>query len=131
MITVTGASKSYGDFAALDDAGEHPALVRELRAQPLAQRVHLLARIANHRDLEERLAHANALADRPLLHVVAFDGQVLPRRAGIDTDRVEVLLGDEEHLALRRVCVGAALEPAAHDRFPSFVRVHRGRAAAG
>ena len=46
-----------------------------VRAQALPQLVHAVARIADHRDLEDRAAGTNALADRPLLDVVALDGR--------------------------------------------------------
>jgi SAM-dependent methyltransferase len=82
---------------------------RRARPAALAQLVHAVARVADHRDLEERLAGLDALADRPLLHVGALDGQVLADRPGLDADRVEVLARDEQHLALRAVAVGAAL----------------------
>jgi len=64
-----------------------PRLFVQLRAQALAQLVHAVARLADHRDLEDRLAGADALADRPLLDVSALDGQVLADVARLDVDR--------------------------------------------
>jgi hypothetical protein len=40
------------DLAALEDVREHAALPVDLRAQPLAELIHPLARVAHHRDLE-------------------------------------------------------------------------------
>src|SRR6187402_1373299 len=83
-----------GNLAALDDACQHAAPALELGAQPLAQLVHAVARVADHRDLEDGSAGANSLADRPALDIVPFDGQVLPNRPRLDADRVEMLLRD-------------------------------------
>jgi len=82
-----------------------------------------VAGFADHRDLELSLACANALADRPLLDVRALDGDVLADRARLDVDGIEVLLGDEQHLALRWIRVRAALQPSTGDRPAAFVRV--------
>src|SRR6266550_7594290 len=112
-----------GDLAARDDSRQHPALALELRAQALAQLVHAVARIADHHDLEHGRTRTHALTDRPLLHVVALDGQVLADRARVDADRVQMLLRDEENLALRRIRVRAALEALASDRQPALVPV--------
>jgi hypothetical protein len=68
-------------------------------------------------------APARTSCRRPLLHVVALDGQVLADRARVDADRVQVLLRDEQHLALRRVRMCAALEPLAGDGQPPLVLV--------
>src|SRR5262249_34488392 len=100
---------AHGDAPPPRDAGQHAALVVELRAQTLAQVVHPLARVADHRDLEHGLSNADALADRPLLDVRASDGQVLADVARLDADRVEVLERGEQHLAERRVRVRAGL----------------------
>src|SRR5205823_13306558 len=97
-----------GDFARLDHAREHPALVVELGSQALAQVVHALARVADHRDLEDRLADTDALPDRPALDVGAVDGQVLADRPRFDADGLEVLHRREQHLAPRRIRVRAA-----------------------
>jgi hypothetical protein len=83
-----------------------------------------VARIADHRDLENGLTSANPLTDRPALDVVPFDGQVLPDRARLYADRVQVLLGDEENFPLRRIRVGAALETLAGNRPAPLVAVH-------
>src|SRR5205823_11642835 len=99
---------AHGDFARLDDPGEHSTLVVELRAQALAQVVHALARVADHRDLEDRLADTDALPDRPALDVGAVDGQVLADRPRFDADGLEVLHRREQHLAPRRIRVRAA-----------------------
>src|SRR4051812_47859732 len=119
-----------GDFARLRHAGEHAALALQLGTEAVAELVHAMAGIADHRDLELGLAGADALADRPLLDVVALDGDVLADLAGRDVDRFEVLLGDEQNLALRRVAVGAALEALACDCLPPLVRL-RAAALAG
>src|SRR5918912_2707903 len=86
---------AHGDLAAARHSGEHAAPALKLGAQALAQLVHPVARVADTRDLELRLARADALTDRPLLDVVAFDGDVLADRAGLDVDGVEVFLRDE------------------------------------
>jgi len=102
--------------------GEHPAPVFEQQAQPATQLVHPLARVAHHRDLEERLAHLHALSDRPGLYVHPLDGDVLARGAGLDSDRVQMLLRGEQHLAARRIAMGTALEPLALDREHALAR---------
>src|SRR5438874_9254211 len=111
-----------GNFAVLDDAGQHAALAVQLGAKAVPQLVHPVARIADHRDLEDRvLADAHALADQPLLHVHAFDGHVLADRARLDVDRPQVVRRGEQHLASGRVRVRAALEALAGDRAPPLV----------
>src|SRR5437762_8047433 len=109
------------DLAALDDARQHAALALQLGAEAVAQLVHPVARIANHRDLELGPADPDPLANRPLLDIVALDSDVLSDRAGLDVDGVEMLLGDEENLALRRVRVRAPLQAAARDRAAALV----------
>ena len=110
-----------GDLAARDDAGEHPALAVQPRAEPVAKLVHAVTGIADHRDLELGLAGAHPLSDLPLLHVRALDRDVLADRAGLDVDRVEMLLRDEQDLALGRVRMRAALEPLPGDRTSALV----------
>ena len=56
--------------------------------------------------------------------VVALDGQVLADRAGLDADRVQVLLRGEQHLTLRWIRVRAAIEAFAVDRLSPLVPVH-------
>ena len=120
------------DLAGLDDTRQHAALALQLLAKAVAQLVHTVAGIADHRDLEHRLvADLHSLADRPLLDVGALDGQVLADRARFDANRLEVLGLDEQHLALRRVCMGAAFEPLAGDRAPAFVGYRDTTLAAG
>src|ERR671923_2124396 len=86
-----------GDFARLDDPREHPAPALDLRAEAVAQFVHAMAWIADHRDLEHRLVpDTHLLADRPLLHVRALDGQVLADRARLDTHGLQGLPRDEQ-----------------------------------
>src|SRR5438094_554588 len=67
------------------------------------------------------LAEAHALADRPLLHVHAFDGHVLADRARLDVDRPQVVRRGEQHLPSGRVRVRAALEALTGDRPPPLV----------
>src|SRR5919197_644823 len=111
-----------GDVAGLDDPREHAALAVELRAQALPKLVHSMTWIADHRDLEHGLvADTHALADRPLLHVRALNRQVLPDRTRLDVHRLEVLRRYEQHLALRRVRVRAALDFLPRDRTPADV----------
>jgi hypothetical protein len=83
-----------------------------------------VARVADHGDLEERIADAHALADGPRLHVGPVDGQILADRARRHTDRLQVVGRREQHLALRRVRVRAAFEATPDDRQPPFVTVH-------
>ena len=99
-----------GDLAAFDHAREHPAPPLQLLAQALAELIHLVTGVADHRDLEHSLADADSLADRPLLDVVPVDGDVLAGHARLEPELVEMLLGGEQHLALRRVRVRAARE---------------------
>src|SRR4051794_10255401 len=89
-----------GNLAALDDARQHAALALQLGPKAVAQLVHPVARVADHRDLELGLAGAQALADRPLLDIGSLNGDVLANRARLDVHRVEVLLGNEEDLTL-------------------------------
>ena len=96
-------------------AREHSAPALELGPQALPQLVHAVARIADHRDLEDGFADANALTDRPALDIVSFDGQVLARSARFDAHRVEMLLRGEENLPLGRIRMGAALETLARN----------------
>src|SRR5215212_10020596 len=119
-----------GHFAGLYDAGQHAALALQLGAKAVAELVHSVARIADHRDLELGFADAHALADRPLLDIVALDGDVLPDRPRLNVDRVEMLLRDEEDLSLRRVRVRAPLETDSGDRLPPVVPL-RASALAG
>src|SRR3954451_19163013 len=112
---------AHGDFARVDDAREHPALALELAAQALAQLVHPVARVADHRDLEQRFTHTDLLSERPLLDVVALHGQVLADRAGLDADGVEMLERHEQPLALRRIPVRAAVHSLAGDRAEALV----------
>src|SRR5437764_1739234 len=109
------------DLAALGHPREHAALALELRTKAVAQLVHPVARVADHRDLELGLAGHDALADRPLLDIVAFDRDVLADRARLDVDRLEVLLGDEQHFALGRVRVRAAFEALTLERPDSLM----------
>jgi LemA protein len=104
------------DLAALDDVREHAALAFELGAQARAQLIHPLARVADHRDLEQRATDAHALPHRPLVDIGALHGDVLADRAGRDVESIEVLLRREQDLAARRVRMGAALEPVRLDR---------------
>src|SRR5204862_3312881 len=70
-----------GDLARLDDPGQHSPLPLELGAEAVAELVHPVAGVADHRDLEQRLANADLLAHRPLLDVGPLDGEVLANRA--------------------------------------------------
>jgi SAM-dependent methyltransferase len=120
------------DLAGLDDPRQHPALALQLLAKPVAQLVHPVTGIADHGDLEHRLvADLHSLADRPLLDVGPLDGQVLADRARLDADRLEMLGRDEQHLALRRVRMGAAFEPLPGDRAPALVGHRDAALAAG
>src|SRR5437870_10554257 len=110
-----------GDLTALDDSRQHAPLALKLGAKAVAQLVHPVTGVADHRDLELGLSGPNALADRPSLDVRALDGDVLPDRAGLDTHGVEMLLGDEEDLALRRIRVRATLQTPADDCLPPLV----------
>ena len=62
-------------------AGRRAPSAARSEARPCA------GRVADHRDLEQRLADLHPLADRPRLHVGALDGDVLADRARLDADR--------------------------------------------
>ena len=56
------------------------------------------------------------LADGPVVDVGALDDDVLADRAGLEAERVEMLLRREQHLAPWWIAVGALLEALARDR---------------
>jgi hypothetical protein len=114
-----------GYFAAFDDAREHPASSIQLGLQARADLVHPGARIADHRDLEQRLADVHLLTDRPIVDIGTLDREVLPNLPVVDPERVEVLRRGEEHLALRsRTRVSTALQTVTLERPNAFARVH-------
>ena len=104
------------DLAAPDDVGEHASLVVKLSPEAVAQLVHAVARIAHHRDLDQRASDLHPLTDRPRLDVGPLDGDVLSNRPGLDLELVQVRLRHEEHLAPRRVRVSTSLEAPAFER---------------
>ncbi len=87
------------------------------------------ARVADHRDLEERLTHAHLLPDGPVVHVRALDGDVLANRPWLHVERVEVLLRREENLAAWPVGMGTAVEPIVRDRGHALARLRAAAAA--
>ena len=101
---------ALGDPAGRQDLGQHPALPLELGLEARADLLHQLARVADHGDLELRIADLEALADRPVHDVCAAHGEVLLHAPGRNAERLEVLGRDEEDIALAAAAMGAALD---------------------